>query len=404
MKTTAIPPSWIDECVVTDGKDPKPLSILANVLVALRLDPALRDAFAYDEMLCAPMLMHRIGTPLEPAAADYPRPLTDKDVTELQEWLQKVALKRVSRLAVSDAIDCHARNHNYHPVYDYLESLAWDGRERLEQWPATYLGAEPTPYAHAIGSMFLISMVARIFEPGCKADHMLVLEGPQGELKSSACGILAGEWFSDSLPDINAGKDVSVHLRGKWLIEIAEMHALGRAEASLLKSFISRTIERYRPLYGRLEVHEPRQCVFIGTSNKDAYLRDETGGRRFWPIKTGRIELDALERDRDQLFAEAVNAYRQGRPWWPDKEFEREHIQSEQEARYEVDEWADPLGGYVLTVARTTIPEIAKNALGLDPARLGIVEQKRIAAILQKFGWRPKRDKHQRWWEKPIPH
>jgi predicted P-loop ATPase len=231
---------------------------------------------------------------------------------------------------------------------------------------------------------------------------MPVLEGDQGNLKSTACAILGGEWFSDNLPDVTAGKDAQQHLRSKWLLEIGEMHAMHRAETTVLKAFITRQIEIYRPPHGRREVHEPRQVVFFGTTNKHTYLRDETGGRRFWPIKAGVIDTDALARDRDQLFAEAVTRYRNGVPWWPDRDFERKHMAPEQAARYEADAWEEAIAAYVGNKSKVTVSQVARDGVGIDMPRIGTADQRRVAAALEQLGWRrlPKDREGNRWWTK----
>lgn len=381
---------WRDRLI--EGRDRAVLSNLANVLLAFREDPAFDGLLAYDDMarstfLMRPLIRHD-GTPA--MEVPTPRPITDEDVGAIQEWLQVDGIAKASKDTVHQAVDMRAKERSFHPVRDYLDALKWDGSERLDSWLYDYLKAEPTEYAAGIGPMFFIAMVARIFKPGCKADYMLILEGEQGAMKSTACSIIGGEWFSDSLPEKVSDKDAAQHLRGKWLIELGELHAMSKADGTALKAFITRTIEIYRPSYGRKEVHDPRQCLFIGTTNRTAYLKDETGGRRFWPVKVGvrgALAVDRLRQDRDQLFAEAVHRFRKGEKWWPDRNFEIDHVQPEQEARFESDAWEDAISEYITGLSRVTILSIARDALFIERARLGTAEQRRISAILERLGW-----------------
>ena len=216
-------PPWLGLCVTDDSARVIPNH--ANLMVALRAAPEINDAFAFDEMMQAPVLRREL--PIAPngmsaTTGQLPRPVRDTDVSQVQEWLQHCGLPKVSKDQTHQAVDQRAQECAFHPIRGYLDGLVWDRRERVGSWLTTYWGAEDTPYAAKIGQFFLIAMVARIFRPGCKVDYMPVFEGEQGAQKSAACSVLAGEWFSDSLPDIHH-KDAKEHMRGKWLIEVAEL-------------------------------------------------------------------------------------------------------------------------------------------------------------------------------------
>jgi hypothetical protein len=209
-----------------------------------------------------------------------------------------------------------ARLNAYHPVVEYLAALRWDGVERIGRWLSTYGGAADNPYTRAVGELVLVAAVRRVRNPGAKFDEMLVLESPQGTNKSTALKLLATRdaWFSDDLP-LNADtKRVIEALSGKWIVEAGELKGLKKGGADHLKSFLSRTHDRARLAYDRLESEVPRQCVIIGTTNDSRYLRDATGNRRFWPVKVEGFDLEALRRDRDQLWAEAAAREAEGVP------------------------------------------------------------------------------------------
>lgn len=381
---TGLGRNWINSCQSTkSGAIPN----LHNVLLALRNDPEWAGKFRYDEMLCSVVMPDD--------------PIEDIDVFRVHEWMQEAGLRRLGLDPVREALEIVGREHRFHPLRDWLSGLSWDGTLRLADWLHSYLGAPDSEAVKAFSAMFLVAMVARIFRPGCQADYMPVLEGPQGILKSQACRVLAGNYFSDSLPDLGADYvRISMHLRGKWLIEVSELSAFNKTEATKLKAFLTTQVEQYTPKFAHREVSEPRQCVFVGTTNDDQYLRDATGGRRFWPVHCGMIKLDDLKRDREQLFAEAVVAYQNGAQWWPDPQFETDYIKPVQETRLETDAWDKPVSDYLLGKTETTLYDVAFMGLGLPNSTIRTAEARRIAALLRQQGWKQIRTNTTRIWQK----
>jgi predicted P-loop ATPase len=240
--------------------------------------------------------------------------LGDAEMAELWLTVDQQCRFRPTKDFFFDVVIDTARANAFHPVQDYLDSLHWDGKPRLDRWLATYAGAKDTKYVRAVGRLVLIAAVRRAREPGVKFDEMMVLESAQGTEKSSALEALAvnPDWFSDSLPLNADDKKVIETLAGRWIVEAAELKGMRKGDIEHLKAFLSRRIDRARMSYGRLVTEVPRQCVIVGTTNSERYLRDATGNRRFWPVRVKRFNLAALRRDRDQLWAEVAQAEARG--------------------------------------------------------------------------------------------
>jgi predicted P-loop ATPase len=392
---------WRHQLITNDKGAPR--DIVANAAIILRSDPRFVDRLRFDELQQAPF------------ARDMPWhrgsqwwPWSDVDDTELAHWcqLRGVILKPATCAA---AVEMVASHHRHHAVREYLDGLIWDGTPRLDMWLETYVGAridiqtldaelseddlnreEPTPsekyatYLRSVGPKWMIAAVARVYRPGCKVDHVIVLEGPQGCGKSTCFRILAGnDWFADEISDLGT-KDSAQDLRGKWIVELAEVAALKRGMLERVKAFFTRNVDHYRPSYGRRSMDFPRQCVFAGTTNADAYLADETGNRRFWPVKLTGLRLEELKRDRDQLWAEAVVRFRANESWWLDREVEA-FAAEEQEQRRQGDPWEEPILDWLGRQTKTehTVAEILTGALQREVGDWTQTDLNRVARCLR---------------------
>ncbi|KAF3998895.1 phage NrS-1 polymerase family protein [Glaciimonas immobilis] len=295
-------------------------------------DSRLLGTVFFNEFSNMPVLSRSLRDAFDdPSMPDAIGQLSDIHYLGVSRWLGRqwnINVRQDQTLSIAIG---WARKISYNPLLERLNNLhtGWDGKPRLLGWLSTYLGAQTltdegtdiTEYLQAVGPRWVISAVARAMKPGCQADCMLILEGKQGARKSTAIRVLAealGEGYMRQSFSLEAGKESQIALRNHLIIDWAELAGLGRRDLNDIKTFITKTEDSYRSVYGITETTWKRSCVFIGSTNERQYLTDPTGGRRFWPVKVTKVQIERLRADAGQLWGEAVAMYRAGHHWWMD--------------------------------------------------------------------------------------
>ena len=374
------------------SKSGKPERTHENVLIVLRHSPDWKglighDTFAEQIVLqAAPPWLSEVGEDWQVVEWG------DADSVHLVEWLSREHNLQVPPKTVHECVMLIASEESFSPPARWLATLNWDRIPRVNKWLHIYLGCEDCTYTSQLSVYLLVALVRRALDPGHKIDQMIVLEGDQGVGKSTALRTLIGaKWFNDSPLDI-ASKDGAIQLQGTWLYEISELESFSKRELTTIKAYLSRQHDRFRPPYGKFVATFRRQTVFVGTTNQSHYLIDETGNRRFLPITVGAIDLEALKRDRDQLFAEAMALAADERNGWLSYVKQTREVVEAQERRVESDPWeddalkqADELSGVVRRPFQAG--EVLK-AMDMPIAQITKAASDRIGRILRMNGFR----------------
>ena len=392
-RSVAADENWMLDLVCGEEGKIKP-GVSKNWALFLESHPDLAGTFAWDAFKLRTMLMRKPPWDWQRNSWE-PRPVTDRDYSEAVMWLEARHLTPKAS-NISAVIQTVAERNTFDRLTEFLEGLSWDGQPRIATFLSYYFGMDHSVYTGEVGKNWLVSSVARGLRPGSKVDTMPILEGPQGLNKSTAVKALYGpEFFSDNLSDIGT-KDAMMEMQGIWGLEVAEMHRFSAAETNAVKKFLSRDTDRFRPPYGRNVIDAPRRVVMTGTINPEgnAYLLDPTGARRFWPLVCGRIDIDGLGLDREQLWAEAVTLFKAGSKWWVDPENEEVNsvFKVEQEKRTDVDVWVDLI--IPLLVGRVSIAQVdIFEGLKIPAKDVSRMHSMRVGRIMKRIGWVASRDR-----------
>lgn len=323
--------------------------------------------------------------------------VTDVFFSRARGWLEAQLHAQWSKELVIEAAVHVAQERSRDPVVDYLRALRWDGQPRVNRVLIDHGGAPDTMVVEAMTAAFFVGAVRRALKPGCKHDCVLVLEGKQGRFKSQFVQVLGGEWADDNLATLE-GVAAQQHVaEGPWLVEIAELTALLRADPARAKQFFSLREDRYRAPYDRVLTATPRRCAFVGTVNPlDGWLADATGGRRYWPIPIACIDIEAVRALRDQLWAEAVARELEGEPHWLAGHAE-DLAQEEQAERLQRDPWHDLIEAWVEGRGPQTSKQL-HDMLEIPVERRNNQTNARVAKVMVALGFVSKRSKHARLW------
>lgn len=313
-----------------------------------------------------------------------PRPWRDVDHLYLLSFMQRhLGMTKISQTMVEQAVQIYAHSNTKNEPQEWLNALVWDKVPRLEAFFTECFGVDLSEYSGAVSKNFWISMVARILRPGCQVDNMVILEGDQGAFKSSALRIIGGKWHMECRDNIFS-KDFNVGLQGRSLVIINEWDKFKKTDAGQLKDIISSPVDPFRPLYEKNHVDHARTCIFVATTNKGVYLVDNTGARRYWPLRVKRVKKARIIEMRSQCFAEAVYRFRAGETW---HEVPATEASAQQEERRVVDEWEQVIGKYLEASGDTTIMDVALDCLKIPLQHVDYKVQHRIGDCLLAIGW-----------------
>lgn len=309
--------------------------------------------------------------------------IRDEHINAWVHWMQtEFDLTSIGSQHVYEGVTYVARKNTRNPVADYLGSVTWDGQGRIDTFFPDYCGCAFDDYHQTASKNFWISMAARVLKPGCEVHQMVVLHGRQGLGKTSLFKIVGGPWFTtctDSLDD----KDFFMGLRGRLIVEIGEMDSFSKSDIGRVKLIVTSSTDRMRDPYARITSQHPRAGILVGSTNEPQFLQDHTGGRRFVPIEmTRRLDMERLEAERDQLFAEAVVRYRQGEPW----HIEAPEAAQHQELARQEDPWEDEARGFLSDRLTVTVRELLDH-LKIDPGQRQRLHQARAYKVLHALGW-----------------